>query len=154
VEGSAIQDHADASTASANQEETEMATKKGKTKKTNGKGKAAKAKAPKPAAKASEAKKGKPANGKSKPTKSKPTEQKRVSALDAAAQVLAKAGKPMKSRELIAAMADQGLWQSPGGKTPWATLYSAMIREISTAGKASRFKKVDRGAFALSGKEA
>jgi hypothetical protein len=74
---------------------------------------------------------------------------KRVSALDAAAQVLAKVGKPMRSQELIAAMAEQGLWQSPGGKTPHATLYSAMTREITIAGKDSRFKKVDRGQFAF-----
>jgi len=76
---------------------------------------------------------------------------KRVSALDAAAKVLAKAGKPMRSRELITAMAEQGLWTSPGGKTPWATLHAAMMREISTAGKDSRFNKVDRGAFAYNG---
>lgn len=131
-----------------------MATKKSKSKKTNGKGKAVKTKAPKSTTKTSEAKKRGPADGKTKPTKDKEPKQERFSALDAAAQVLAKAGKPMRSRELITAMADQGLWTTPGGKTPWATLYSAMIREISTGGKDSRFKKVDRGAFAFSGKEA
>ncbi|MFH1110819.1 MAG: HTH domain-containing protein [Planctomycetota bacterium] len=50
---------------------------------------------------------------------------KRLSALDAAAQVLATSGKPMKAQELITAMADQGLWSSPAGKTPHATLYTA-----------------------------
>ncbi len=50
---------------------------------------------------------------------------KRVSALDAAAQVLAKADGPMRAKELIAAMAEQGLWSSPTGKTPHATLYTA-----------------------------
>ncbi len=50
---------------------------------------------------------------------------KRVSALDAAAQVLAKAEKPMRAQELIAAMTEQGLWSSPAGKTPHATLYTA-----------------------------
>jgi hypothetical protein len=74
---------------------------------------------------------------------------KRVSALDAAAQVLAKAGKPMRSHELIAAMAEQGLWKSPGGKTPHATLYAAMMREARDKGAASRFSKVDRGLFAF-----
>ncbi len=74
---------------------------------------------------------------------------KRVSALDAAAQVMAKAGKPMRAKELIAAMADQKLWTSPGGKTPHATLYAAMVREINTKGKASRFIKVGRGTFAI-----
>ncbi len=85
-----------------------------------------------------------------KPKSKKPggeRKSKRVSALDAAAQVLAKAGKPMRAQELIAAMADQGLWKSPAGKTPWATLYAAMMREARDKGTASRFRKVGRGQF-------
>ncbi len=85
--------------------------------------------------------KSKKADGEQKP--------KRVSALDAAAQVLAKAGKPMRAQELIAAMAEQGLWSSPAGKTPHATLFAAMTREARDKGTASRFRKVDRGQFAL-----
>ena len=76
---------------------------------------------------------------------------KRTSALDAAATVLKKAGKPMRSQELIDAMAAQGLWKSPGGKTPHATLYAAILREITAKGKAARFKKVDRGQFQFAG---
>ena len=38
---------------------------------------------------------------------------------------------------------------SPGGKTPAATLYSAILREIQTKGKEARFKKSDRGLFTL-----
>ena len=76
---------------------------------------------------------------------------KRVSALDAAAQVLAKASKPMRAKELIAAMAEQGLWKSPAGRTPHATLYAAMLRESRDKGSASRFKWVDRGQFAYHG---
>lgn len=72
---------------------------------------------------------------------------KRLSALDAAAQVLAAAGRPMRARELVAAMAEQGLWTSPNGKTPEATLYAAILREIATKGDASRFHKVERGQF-------
>ncbi len=74
---------------------------------------------------------------------------KRVSALDAAVQVLAKTGTPMRATDLIAAMAEQGLWKSPGGKTPHATLYAAMLREIAAKGKDARFTKVDRGQFAF-----
>ena len=74
---------------------------------------------------------------------------KRVSALAAATQVLAKAGKPMRAQELIAAMAEQGLWKSPAGKTPHATLYAAMMREARDKGTASRFRNVDRGMFAF-----
>jgi Mg-chelatase subunit ChlI len=81
-------------------------------------------------------------------TESKP---KRVSALDAAATVLAKAGKPMRAQELIAAMTEKGLWTSPGGKTPHATLYAAMMREARDKKADSRFRKTDRGQFAFNG---
>ncbi len=74
---------------------------------------------------------------------------KRVSALDAAAIVLEKAGKPMQCNEMIQAMAEQGLWSSPAGKTPAATLYSAILREIGNKGAESRFAKSDRGQFAF-----
>ena len=73
---------------------------------------------------------------------------KRISALDAAAQVLAARNEPMRAKDLIAAMAEQGLWSSPNGKTPEATLYAAMIREIAAKGDDARFRKVDRGLFA------
>ena len=72
---------------------------------------------------------------------------KRVSALDAAAQVLAASEVPMRAKEMIAAMEAKGLWTSPGGKTPEATLYAAIIREIAAKGTASRFKKHERGVF-------
>ena len=77
------------------------------------------------------------------------TKSKRVSALDAAAQVLGEAGRPMRAQELIVAMAEQGLWKSPAGKTPHATLYAAMMREERDKGGAARFRKVDRGQFAF-----
>ncbi|MEP0846082.1 MAG: hypothetical protein HRF50_04580 [Phycisphaerae bacterium] len=72
---------------------------------------------------------------------------KRVSALDAAAEVLRKAGKPMRSQEMIAAMAEQGLWTSPAGKTPHAALYAAILREINDKSSEARFRKADRGLF-------
>jgi hypothetical protein len=77
----------------------------------------------------------------------KPAKPKRVSALDAAAQVLAGSKVPMRAKELIAEMEKQGLWKSPGGKTPEATLYAAMIREIAAKGDKARFKKHERGVF-------
>ena len=73
--------------------------------------------------------------------------EKKVSALDAAAKVLAEEGRPMTCKELIAAMAIKGYWASPGGKTPDATLYSAILREIDTKGAEARFVKVGRGQF-------
>jgi hypothetical protein len=69
---------------------------------------------------------------------------KRTSALDAAAKVLEGAKDPMTCKELIEAMATKGLWTSPGGKTPHATLYSAILREINEKGKDARFKKTER----------
>ena len=91
-------------------------------------------------------------NGKPRKTrkKSAETEAKNLSALDAAAQVLAETGRPMSCKEMIEAMATKGYWSSPGGKTPASTLYSAITKEISTKGKESRFKKTDRGRFARS----
>jgi hypothetical protein len=84
----------------------------------------------------------------SKASTPKEAKPRRVSALDAAAQVLASAGQPMSARDLITAMADQGLWTSPGGQTPHATLYAAMLREIAAKGPDARFRKTDRGQFA------
>ena len=81
----------------------------------------------------------------------KPAKEKKLSAIDAAAQVLALSKEPLNTKAMIEAMAAKGLWASPGGKTPHATLYSAIIREISVKGKESRFKKTDRGNFAIYG---
>ncbi len=72
----------------------------------------------------------------------------KLSALRAAARVLAETGRAMNCRELIATMAAQGYWTSPGGRTPEATLASAMAREIGAQGAQARFRKVDRGQFA------
>src|SRR5688572_19349637 len=80
--------------------------------------------------------------------KIKAPKEKKVSAIDAAAQVLAGAKEAMTAKEMIEAMAKKALWTSPGGKTPHATLYSAIIREISLKGKESRFVKSERGKFA------
>ena len=54
----------------------------------------------------------------------------------------------MNTKELIEAMAAKGLWISPGGKTPHATLYSAILRKINVKGRNARFKKTERGRFA------
>ena len=86
-----------------------------------------------------------------KATKKKPA--KKRSQLDAAVQVLTRSKKPMSCKELVDAMAKRKLWSSPNGKTPHATLYAAILREINTKGKDARFKKVDRGQFALAGKK-
>jgi hypothetical protein len=113
--------------ASSQNEEFEMATKK-----------TTKAKAPKAEA-TTKAKKAKVP---------KEPKDKKMSAIDAAAQVLASSKEPLNAKEMIEAMAAKGLWTSPGGKTPHATLYSALIREIALKGKEARFVKTERGKFA------
>ncbi len=84
-----------------------------------------------------------------KAKKAKTPKPKKVSALDAAAKVLGETGEPMNCPKLIETMAAKGYWKSPNGQTPHATLYAAILREITTKGKESRFKKTDRGMFAL-----
>jgi HB1, ASXL, restriction endonuclease HTH domain len=79
----------------------------------------------------------------------KPAAEKKLGAIDAAAKLLAETGQPMTCREMIEAMAAKGYWSSPGGKTPQATLYSAILREIATKGTEARFKKSERGKFTL-----
>jgi HB1, ASXL, restriction endonuclease HTH domain len=87
-----------------------------------------------------------------KPQKRKEPKPKKTSALDAAARVLAEAGTPMNCQEMIAAMAAKGYWTSPGGKTPAATLYSAILRELKTKKSEARFRKTERGKFELRAK--
>jgi hypothetical protein len=77
------------------------------------------------------------------------TGPKKLSAIDAAAKVLAEAGEPMDCQTMIKTMAEKGYWTSPGGKTPAATLYSAILRELQTKGNDSRFKKTERGKFGV-----
>jgi hypothetical protein len=73
-------------------------------------------------------------------------EPKRLSALAAAHKVLCEATEPLSVQQMIEAMTSKGYWTSPGGKTPHATLYSAILRELAK-GEASRFVKTERGRF-------
>lgn len=111
-----------------------------------------KAKGEVPAAKdakpeAKEAKKSRVNKEKAKPAAEKT--DRGMSALDAAAKVLAESGTPMNAKEMIEAMSAKGYWTSPGGKTPHATLYAAIIKEIAVKGAGSRFQKTERGKFGL-----
>jgi hypothetical protein len=96
------------------------------------------------AAKPAVAKKGKAkgtaTNGEAQP--------KKLSQLDAAAKVLTESREPMNCKRMVEEMTTKGYWTSPGGKTPHATLYSAILREIATKGREARFKKTERGHFA------
>lgn len=68
------------------------------------------------------------------------------SGLDLAAKILAETGEPLNAKR-IAERAIAAGWKT-SGKTPHATLYSAMTREIQNKGDASRFRKIERGLFA------
>jgi len=76
---------------------------------------------------------------------------KKYSALDAAALVLRETGQPLSCPELIAEMTAKGYWSSPKGKTPSATLYAALAREVQRKGDAARFVKTGPGQFAYRG---
>jgi HB1, ASXL, restriction endonuclease HTH domain len=82
-----------------------------------------------------------PAQTASKPKRRRKTstepQEKKLSAIDAAAKVLAETHTPMTCQELIGAMAAKGYWTSPGRKTPGATLYSALLRETQIKGTQS-----------------
>jgi len=116
------------------------------TKKQAKRGKKAEA-SPAPATPAESAVETTPQAKKSRGTKER-QESGKLSALDAAAKVLGQSGRPMTCKEMIETMAKKGLWTSPGGRTPEATLYSAILRELKVKEAASRFKKTDRGKFA------
>ncbi len=77
-----------------------------------------------------------------------PTEKKakKTSGLDAAAQILQEKGEPMTCGALVEAMIGQGLWKT-SGKTPAATIYSAILREIDHKPGEARFAKTGRGLF-------
>lgn len=66
--------------------------------------------------------------------------------MTAALKVLVESAEPMNAKEMVDAMEAKGYWTSPGGKTPHATLYSAILRELAR-GDESRFVKRERGRF-------
>jgi len=88
---------------------------------------------------------------KKKPSKKRKAEvpaapEKKLSGLDAAHKVLASAKEPMSAKDIVERMLAEGLWAT-AGKTPHATIYAAMLREIQSKGDDSRFRKAERGRF-------
>ena len=71
---------------------------------------------------------------------SSPRPEKKLSLLNAAAQVLASCRTPMNCKEMIAKAVEMGLWTPTGAKTPEQTLYSGIFREIKST-EEPRFKK-------------
>jgi len=90
-------------------------------------------------------------NSKRKPKKAKTPKasDRRLSQLDAAVKVLGEADAPMSTKDMVETMGAKGYWSSPGGRTPEATLYSAILREVKNKGDEARFVKTERGRFTL-----
>ena len=99
-------------------------------------------------AKKGHATKGKAGEKKTPAKAAKTKKPRKPSGLDAATQVLAASGDPMRSKDIVDTILAKGLWFTKG-KTPHATIYAAIIREIQNKGDASRFEKVDRGRFQI-----
>lgn len=80
----------------------------------------------------------------------KEAKTKKPSLIDVAAVILAEAPEGgLQAKAIYDAVLAKGLWSSPAGKTPWATLAAALVTEIAKKGADSRFKKVSPGHFAL-----
>jgi hypothetical protein len=79
----------------------------------------------------------------------KPKSDRKPGILTLAAGVLKDVKTPMDCKAIVEKVLAKGVWQTKG-KTPAATLYAAVIREIATKGKEARFHKTDRGMFELS----
>lgn len=63
--------------------------------------------------------------------------------------IVFKAGEPLNCKEIVERAFEKGYWRSEG-KTPAATMYSAILREIQKKGDDARFRKVAPGRFELS----
>ena len=70
-----------------------------------------------------------------------------MTALEAVLRILQDEGKPLHYREITRRILDQGLWKCRG-KTPEATI-NAQLTVAIKKGKASVFRRVGRGIFAL-----
>lgn len=89
----------------------------------------------------------------SKPAKPTETPTKKISQIEAAIIVLGKSKDAMNCKAMVEAMQVAGLWSTPKGTTPDATLYASILREINAKGKDARFRKTERGHFTLAGRK-
>jgi len=113
------------------------------------KGQQAKAAKPAPAAKTGKAKTPPVVNAVKTPQATTAAKTKKIGGLDAAAMILKAKGEPMTCKAIMDEILAKSMWKT-NGKTPAATIYAAMLREIRK-GPQSRFRKTDRGLFAANG---
>ncbi len=82
------------------------------------------------------------------PQAQEPAKAKKPSLMNEAAAVLKESGQHMNAKAMVEAVLAKGLWATKG-KTPAATLYASILREIQKKGDQARFVKTERGKFAL-----
>jgi restriction system protein len=68
--------------------------------------------------------------------------------LTAVVTVLTEAGEPLHYKEITKRLLNQGLWTTTG-QTPDATVNAQLAVDIKRRGEASKFRRVDKGVFAL-----
>ena len=71
-----------------------------------------------------------------------------MSILTAVETVLTEAGVPLHYKEITKRLLNQGLWATTG-QTPDATVNAQLAVDIKRRGEASRFRRADKGVFAL-----
>jgi len=81
-------------------------------------------------------------------TAKKERTQTKPGGLSCALRVLQEEGKPLSCPDMVKLMLEKGYWKTDG-RTPSATIYSAIITEIKKKGADSRFRKTERGKFEL-----
>ena len=69
-------------------------------------------------------------------------------AVDAAAEALREAGEPLHVRSITNRIIERGLWTTQG-KTPWSTVNSLIVAEISRKGEESRFLRIKPSVYDL-----
>ena len=74
--------------------------------------------------------------------------ERKPSLLNEAVAILKTSRRPMATKEMVEAILAKGDWTTKG-KTPAATLYASILREIQKKGDEARFVKTERGKFAL-----
>lgn len=81
-------------------------------------------------------------------TGGQPKPARKPALLDFAVRVLRDSSEPLGTKEMVAKILGAGWWNTKG-RTPEATLYSAIIREIGSRDGKTRFVKIGRGRFTL-----
>lgn len=88
------------------------------------------------------------ANATGRPDQRRKAPKDGMSGLDAAADVLKRSKEPLNAKQIVACIQNDGLCPTLKGKTPHATIYAAMITEMSKKGDASRFARgKEKGTF-------